>query len=101
MRPRRDHPQSCGRFNWADTPALCLAFAAAWYLSRYEHYSVPSAVATSAAALGIFTLAISAPKSIRRVTELLAVLGGTIPATPSSQVAHSPRVSRQGQASDE
>lgn len=101
MRPPQDHPQSCGRFNWADAPALCLAFAAAWYLSRYEHYSVPSAVATAAAALGIFTLAISAPRGIRRVTELLAVLGGTFPTTPSSQVARSPRVSRRDGASDE
>ena len=82
VRTPHDHGRPLGRFAWTDVQVLCLAFAAAWYLSRYEHYSVPAAVLTSAAALGLFTLSLSVPRSAYRITALLAALGGA-PATTS------------------
>ncbi|MBB5958489.1 hypothetical protein FHS29_005097 [Saccharothrix tamanrassetensis] len=82
----RDRP--CGRFAWADVPVLCLAFAAAWYLSHYEHYSVPVAVATSAATLGLFAVVLSAPSGVRRAVTLLTALSGT-PATAAPELTTS------------
>ncbi|MFD1149304.1 hypothetical protein [Saccharothrix hoggarensis] len=97
MHPR-DRNQPGGRFAWADVPVLGLAFAAAWYLTRYEHYSVPAAVATSAAALGLFTVALSAPRCARRVAALLVALGGapaSAPLDPTSAVSVSEPVGRR------